>query len=142
MSALSIRQNLISPTDYLADEDLSETKNEYVDGRIFARAQSNYRHAKVGTNVLCALKPLLRGSRYRVLGCDARVHLLHGNHERFYYPDASVVGDGVDWNALFVDNPVVICADGWDVIRYNERTDTVPLPCIECELPLSEIYEE
>ena len=32
--------------------------------------------------------------------------------------------------------------DGWDVIVYNELTDTLPLPCIECELPLAAIYEE
>jgi Uma2 family endonuclease len=32
--------------------------------------------------------------------------------------------------------------DGWDATRYNENTDTLPLPCIQCELPLAEIYEE
>lgn len=32
--------------------------------------------------------------------------------------------------------------DGWDVVVYNELTDTLPLPCIECELPLAAIYEE
>ena len=31
--------------------------------------------------------------------------------------------------------------DGWDVVVYNELTDTLPLPCIECELPLVEIYD-
>ena len=186
MSAVSIQQSFVSPADYLAAEDLSETKNEYVDGCVFARAQSNLRHADIGTNILCALKPLLRGSKYRILGCDARIHLLHGKSERLYYPDGSVVGGRVDMDALFVDNPDVVfevispeterldreekkdaylrceslqayvivhservevtiytrVGDGWDVVVYNELTDTLPLPCIECELPLAAIYEE
>lgn len=33
-------------------------------------------------------------------------------------------------------------ADGWDVVRYDETTDTFQLPSMECELPLAEIYEE
>ena len=33
-------------------------------------------------------------------------------------------------------------SDGWGATIYNETSDTLLLPCIECELPLSEIYEE
>lgn len=32
--------------------------------------------------------------------------------------------------------------DGWDAVIYNELSDTLPLRCIECELPLATIYEE
>ena len=186
MSAVSIQQSFVSPADYLAAEDLSETKNEYVDGCVFARAQSNLRHADIGTNILCALKPLLRGSKYRILGCDARIHLQHGKSERLYYPDVSVVCGPKNPDAQFEENPSVIfevlspstarydngekkdaylrceslqayvivhservevtiytrVGDGWDFIVYNELTDTLPLPFIECELPLAAIYEE
>lgn len=32
-------------------------------------------------------------------------------------------------------------ADGWTMTIYNELTDTLPLPGIEADLPLAEIYE-
>ncbi len=32
-------------------------------------------------------------------------------------------------------------AEGWKMTIYNELTDTLPLPGIEADLPLAEIYE-
>ncbi len=186
MSAISGEHFFATPSAYLAAEELSEGKNEYVDGVVFARPGGTVRHSEISGNISSGLDARLRRTNFRSCGCDFRVHLTYEFHERFYYPDASVVQLPIDGHALFVENPTVIfevlspsterfdneekkdaylrCeslqayvlvhservevtiytrrVDGWDATIYNETTDTLPLPCIECELPLSEIYEE
>ena len=186
MSALSIEQSLISPSEYLEGEELADCKHEYLNGVVYAMAGGTNQHSRIGATILSGLMLKLRGKPYQPWSSDTRIRFQHGDDARFYYPDGSVICHPVDKRALFAENPTVIfevlspstertdtgekkdiylrCksvqayvlihservevtiytrrADGWDATIYNETTDTLPLPCIECELPLSEIYEE
>lgn len=186
MSALSIQQIFISPTEYLEGEELGDCKHEYLNGVVYAMAGGTNQHADIGGNIFTALKFRLRGKPCRAKNSDASIRLRHGHDERYYYPDVSVICAPKNPHARFEENPTVIfevlspsterfdneekknaylrCeslqayvlvhservevtiytrrADGWDATIYNETSDTLPLPCIECELPLSEIYEE
>lgn len=186
MGAISIQQIYISPSEFLAREEMAPCKHEYLNGVVYAMAGGTIEHSNIGGNIFAALKAHLRGKPCRPLNSDLLIHLRHGADECFYYPDTSVICGPADPKARFVDSPTVIfevlspstarfdtgekkdaylrCeslqayvlvhsekvevtihtrrADGWDTVRYDETSDTLPLPCIECELPLAEIYEE
>ncbi len=186
MSAISIQQIFVSPSEFLAGEEAAPCKHEYLNGVVYAMAGGTLRHSQIGGNIFAALKSRLRGKPCRPWNSDTLTHLRHGADERFYYPDISVICGPVDPKARSTDHPTVIfevlspstarfdtgekkdaylrCeslqayvivhsekvevtihtrrADGWDVVRYDETTDTLQLPSIECELPLAEIYEE
>lgn len=186
MSALSIEQSFISPSEYLDGEELADCKHEYLNGVVYAMAGGTYRHSRIAVRLVSLLNARLRGKPCRPTNSDMRIRVARAQDFRFYYPDAAVACTPIRDDALFVDNPTVIfevlspsterfdngekkeaylrCesvqayvlihservevtiytrrADGWDATIYNETTDTIPLPCIECELPLAEIYEE
>ena len=64
MSAAN-KLNLVSVEDYLAEEWAGTVKHEYVDGRVFARADERNAHHIIAGNVLGYLHPRVRGGRCR-----------------------------------------------------------------------------
>src|SRR2546430_8597585 len=77
----------MTPEEYLRLERAAETKSEYDDGVIYARAGANERHSLIVGNLLWSLGNRLP-SGCRALPSDMKVRIL--NPMRFYYPDVSV----------------------------------------------------
>lgn len=105
--------------EYLAFEETSEQKHEFIDGLVLAReggsaphahaAESSIEHARLAARITTALSIALAGRPCNVFGSDARVRI--SATERATYPDVSVVCGPVvrasdDSQAL--TNPVVI----------------------------------
>jgi Uma2 family endonuclease len=94
--------------DYLAREELAETKHEYLGGSIHAMAGGTNDHAAVAANAVVALGSRLRGKPCRPFGSDTKVRIELPEHTRFYYPDAQVVCHRNPGTERYQENPVVV----------------------------------
>jgi Uma2 family endonuclease len=106
MSTHTLRH--ISVEEYLAGEQTSETKHEYVGGVVYAMAGGRNAHSLIASNLLGALHARLRGRTCRAYNSDTkiRVQLLSG--QRFYYPDSSVICLPNPQTDSFQDRPSVV----------------------------------
>ncbi len=78
-----------SAEQYLALEEVSDTKHEYFDGKIYNMAGGTPDHNLVAMNIDAALSRALEETPCRVFGSDMRV--LVQDDELYTYPDISVV---------------------------------------------------
>ena len=96
----------ISPEEYLATEHVAETKHEYLDGQVWAMAGAVDRHVTITTNLVAALRPLLRGGPCRLYSTDMRVY---PTAAAYFYPDVMVCCDERDRaNRLAKQYPALI----------------------------------
>lgn len=93
--ATTAQLKLMTVDEYLAFEESSEVRHEYVDGELFAFAGASKRHIDIVLNVVEALRPLARERGCRVYANDLKVRV---GPRRIYYPDVVVVcaDDDVD----------------------------------------------
>ncbi|GAB6042058.1 Uma2 family endonuclease [Endothiovibrio diazotrophicus] len=177
----------ISRDDYLAMEEQSPIRHQFLAGEVFAMTGGTFNHAAIAGNILSALSRRAAGKPCRPMNSDMRVHTPSGLDT---YPDVSVFcgkpeltddqrtllnpavifevlspstrtydrGDKfVHYRSItslldyvLVDSETLAVEhfrrspDGreWVLHEYREPTDTLPLPAIEAELPLAEIYQE
>jgi len=176
--------NLVSVEDYLAGELRSPVKHEYLGGVVYAMAGARNVHNLIASNTLVSLGGRLRGQPCPY-NSDTKIRVRLPNHDRFYYPDVSVICRPNPQTDSFQDEPAVIAEvlsnrtrridesekkDAYQAIpsldvyllieqetaavvvfRRGERgflrevyqglDAVIPLPEIESELPLAEIYE-
>ena len=84
----------ISPQDYLAGEELSPIKHEYIDGQIYAMAGASDPHVTISLNLGSLLRNHVRGTGCRVYMSDMKAYIETANI--FYYPDVMVTCDERD----------------------------------------------
>jgi Uma2 family endonuclease len=80
--------------EYLALEELSTVKHEYLDGQVWAMAGGTPDHAAVCANVTVLLGTSLRGRRCRVYSSDLRVRVRATGLGT--YPDVTVICEHVE----------------------------------------------
>jgi Uma2 family endonuclease len=97
---------LLSPAEYLAREAISPTKNEYVDGEIFAMSGATRRHNLISSNLVYRARHAAVGGKCQVFGSDMKVFV--AAHNCFYYPDVSVCCDPNDKEDLYLTQPCFI----------------------------------
>src|SRR6187397_2745169 len=98
----------ISIEDYLAGEETSDVKHEYLGGTIHAMAGATNQHNTIATNSLISLGSQLRGKSCQALNSDVKVRIEFPDHTRFYYPDAMVVCQSNPATDHFQDRPVLV----------------------------------
>ena len=86
--------NNIPPEEYLAGEELSSIKHEYINGQVYAMAGASDAHVTIALNLALALRSHLRGSGCRVYMSDMKAQIETAN--TFYYPDVIVTCDARD----------------------------------------------
>ncbi len=91
-------QDYISPQDYLAGEELSPIKHEYIDGEVYAMAGASDPHVTVAGNLFALLRNHVRGTGCRVYVADMKAYIETANI--FYYPDVMVTCDERDRESL------------------------------------------
>jgi Uma2 family endonuclease len=74
---------------YLAQEEPSLEKHEYLRGQVWAMAGGTPSHARIATNVATSLANALKGRRCAVFSADLRVRV--EETDRSTYPDVTVV---------------------------------------------------
>lgn len=107
MTALK-QPDFVSVNDYLAGEDLSEAKHEYLGGTVHAMAGASIRHNNIAGNCFASLHASLKGHRCQPFNSDTKVRIEFPDHTRFYYPDAMVVCQTNPDTDHFQNLPVVI----------------------------------
>ena len=97
---------LLSEREYLAGEELSECRHEYVEGQIFAMTGGNERHNRITVNLGFRLRAAARGSRCGVFVSDMRLYI----RERriYYYPDVMLACDETDDHELYKERPCLV----------------------------------
>jgi Uma2 family endonuclease len=107
MTALK-KPAFISIEEYLAGEEESEVKHEYLGGVVHAMAGATILHNDISGNAFGILFAALRGKPCRPNNSDTKIRIEYADHTRFYYPDAMVVCDSNPSTDHFQDRPVVI----------------------------------
>jgi len=95
--------------EYIAHEESTNAKHEYVDGQIYAMAGGSPEHSALIASVATQLANQVRGGRCRVHSSDLRIRVIATGLAT--YPDVTVVCG--PWerdpeNARTVVNPVVV----------------------------------
>ena|ERR1051325_296308 len=98
----------LSVDDYLAGEEISEIKHEYVGGVVYAMAGTTREHNLIAGNIHTAFNNALRGGRCRAFISDFKVRLKALGDDVFYYPDVAVGCDPRDTHRYFLYFPRVI----------------------------------
>jgi Uma2 family endonuclease len=106
MAAPAEKLNYITVEDYLAGEEISEIKHEYVDGQVYAMAGAKLKHNLIAANISGLLWSALRGKPCFPLHSDMLVKTLG---KRFRYPDVVVVcDDDTSTDERVRESPVLI----------------------------------
>ncbi len=98
-----------TPAEYLALEEKSEYKNEYIDGEILPRTGGTTNHNEIALNIAANLKFGLRGKNYKVYMGDVRLWI--PLYRVYTYPDVMVIsGEPVyeGTGKTTVINPILI----------------------------------
>jgi Uma2 family endonuclease len=94
--------------EYLAAEERSEQKHEYLAGVIYAMAGTTIEHERISMNIVRTLGDQLRGKPCEVFSSNVKVRIQTGFAEFYYYPDATVDCGTARGESLFAAEPRVI----------------------------------
>jgi Uma2 family endonuclease len=140
----------ISIADYLAGEEVSDVKHEYLGGSVHPMAGANNRHNVISGNGLALLHGAMQGKSCQPFNSDTKVRIEFPDHTRFYYPDAMVICHPNPDTDHYQDQPVVVMEVLSESTRrtdLGEKRDaymTIPslkvLLFIEPECPAVTVY--
>jgi len=106
MTAFTFDQPL-SPEEYLELESQSETKHEYINGRVYAMAGARGTHNIISGNLYILLRDRLQQSTCQTYFADMKVRLEEGRS--FFYPDLVITCDERDNpSQAYIDFPSVV----------------------------------
>ena len=95
----------ISAEDYLAGEEISQVKYEYVYGEVYAMAGTSDKHNIIALNLASALNNHLRDSPCQPFMGDIKVRV---SPHVYYYPDVLVSCEQNPENPYFRNEPILI----------------------------------
>lgn len=90
--------------EYLAFEEASSVRHEYVDGYVYAMTGGSLRHNYIALNIASRLRAA-RGGPCRVFINDVKVRV---GESKFDYPDVVVVCGPVDMVGSIIRNPCLV----------------------------------
>ena len=93
MSANVLSEPYMSAKEYLASEETSEVKREYLSGTVYAMAGAGDSHNRIDANLGRMLGNQPRGRRCESFGSSMKLRLHRSSPDSvyFYYPDAMIV---------------------------------------------------
>lgn len=107
MTALRAAALWLSPQDYLAGEELSQIRHEYVDGVVYAMSGGTQNHSLLAVEVVFQLRSQLP-DRCRAFTSDMRLKLRINDAQRYYYPDVMVACGDRNPDRLAIEAPDLI----------------------------------
>lgn len=78
---------------YLAFEQQSPARHEYLAGEVFAMTGASAQHNAIATRLFAATGSHLRGSPWKAFIGDVKVRVRTNMRDYFYYPDLLVISD-------------------------------------------------
>lgn len=82
--------------DYLAGEEVSEVRHEYVAGEVYAMTGASRAHGLIALNSGAFLRQRVRGTDCQAFVSDMKVRLEIAGDDVFYYPDLVMTCDPSD----------------------------------------------
>ena len=101
---LQSSESFMTEAQYLASERVSETKHEYLDGRVLAMAGANHNHSRISANVLGEFRSHLKGRPCEAFMADTKVKA----GQNYFYPDVVVDCTNAAGDADFLTSPLLI----------------------------------
>lgn len=98
----------LSVADYLAFEETSAVRHEYIGGEIHAMAGESLPHNTIALNIASALRGKLRSGPCRAYVENVKVRFEIAREEIFYYPDVVVSCHPASGERLFLSQPTLI----------------------------------
>src|ERR1051326_7136539 len=119
----ALRYDYLSVEDYLADEEASEVKHEYVGGSVYAMAGVTKEHNFIALYIYKAVRPHLRGGPCKTFVADVKVRLHFLGEDVFYYPDVMVGCDPLDTEPLYLRYPKLLIEVSSDSTERLDRRE-------------------
>jgi Uma2 family endonuclease len=105
--------------EYLAFEEASPVKHEFVGGQMFAFAGASRSHNQIVSNISFQFMSAARGTDCAVFGSDMKLRL---GSKAVYYPDITVVCDPDDRHEQYVTAPCLLVeVSSPSTIGYDRR---------------------
>jgi|ERR1051325_643308 Uma2 family endonuclease len=104
----ALNRDYVGVDEYLAGEEISLVKHEYIDGIVYAMAGASKEHNSISLNIAVAFRSHLRGKPCRVFMSDVKAQIETAGKDTFYYPDVMVGCDSRDTHDLYSRYPKVI----------------------------------
>ena len=98
------QSRFISEEDYLAGEQVAESKSEYIDGQIYAMTGGSINHNRLAVNLLRQIGNHLEGKPCQPYSSDIKVKI----GSKYFYPDVMVDCTPLPGDSLFTQTPVII----------------------------------
>lgn len=108
MPAMNLSSTIISVDDYLVSEQTAELRHEYINGQIYAMTSASRQHGIIVSNLIAALRPLVRGRGCQLFASDMKVRLQIASQDIFYYPDLLLSCAANDREPYYCTQPCVI----------------------------------
>jgi Uma2 family endonuclease len=114
-------QETFTVEEYLALEESSDDRHEYVAGQIYAMSEPLQRHKLIAGNIFAPVHAHLRGKPCRPYMEKTRVNIKDHGADYFYYPDIVVAcGQTLDEEEEFIDEHRLVMEI---MSRSTERID-------------------
>ncbi|WPD21228.1 MAG: Uma2 family endonuclease [Candidatus Electrothrix scaldis] len=107
MKAQTVQEG-VSIQDYLAGEQQTEIRHEYINGTTHAMGGASATHNLISGNVFAVLHAAARNSSRQVFMADMKVYLQIAEEDIFYYPDLLVSCDPEDREEYYRTRPCLI----------------------------------
>lgn len=131
------KTQFVSVEDYLAGEQVSDIRHEYVAGIVHAMVGASNAHNIIVSNVQGELRNALKDSSCREFNSDTKVRIQTSRGTTFYYPDVQVVCKPNPQSDSFQDAPVIVV----EVLSEStRRTDMVEKRDLYCSIPSLNTY--
>lgn len=120
----ALKAEFLTAQEYLALEEQSEIRHEFVDGQLFAMAGGSENHNLICGNIFAWLHGRLRNGPCRVFMVDMKAYVAMEPHEQFYYPDVMVVCDPKDREKYFKRSPKIVfevLSEGTERLDRSEK---------------------
>ena len=108
MPARTDFKHVISVDEYLAGEQHSELRHEYIDGQVYAMTGASRAHGLIVNALAFALSPAARRKGCQLFTSDTKLRLEIGGKTVFYSPDPLPAGDPQDREPFFTRAPCLV----------------------------------
>jgi Uma2 family endonuclease len=108
MPPIPALRTAISVEDYIAGEQRSEIRHEYIDGQVYAMSGASDRHGLLVNALAFALTPGARNNHCQLFTSDMKLRLSIADKPVFYYPDLLLACDPSDRETYFRCRPCLI----------------------------------
>ncbi|HYI14417.1 MAG TPA: Uma2 family endonuclease [Thermomicrobiales bacterium] len=105
MNSVAQRDPILTVNEYLALNETSTIRHEYIDGHIYALAGASKRHNDIVINVVTRFREAARRSECRVRTLEI---MLRVSESRYYFPDVLVACNPDDIHDRAIADPCVV----------------------------------